>query len=56
MKIITNYKVLQAQSIEALEDLVKKYLAKGWKPQGGICESGDENFLFFQAMVEVIES
>lgn len=51
MEKLKEYKVIQATSLEALEKLVNELIAKGWIPQGGLCESGKQNFLFFQAMV-----
>lgn len=45
------YTILKANHIENIIDLVNHYLEKGWSPQGGICESGTENLMFFQAMV-----
>lgn len=51
-----DYKVVEASTLEALVRSVNKLIAEGWIPQGGICEAGTDNFLFFQAMVYKIES
>lgn len=56
MDIVTDYKVVEANSLEVLVRSVNQLIAQGWTPQGGICETGTEDFLFFQAMVYKIES
>lgn len=56
MDFITDYKVVEAHSLEALVRAVKELINQGWTPQGGICEAGTDNFLFFQAMIYKIES
>jgi len=56
MDIITEYKVVEANSLEVLIRSVNLLIAQGWTPQGGICEAGTESFLFFQAMIFKIQS
>ncbi len=46
------YIVLKSTKIEGIVEIVNKYIKEGWKPQGGICESGTEGYLFFQAMTK----
>lgn len=46
------YIVIKAKSLDELEKYVNNHLAQGFIPQGGICESGNDSLLFFQAMIK----
>ena len=52
--MINDYKVIEADKLDHLVKLVKDAMNMGWKPFGGICESGTEGLLFFQAMVKYV--
>lgn len=54
--MVTEYKVIQGTNLSELTRLVNELIASGWSPQGGICESGDEGYIFFQAMVYKIDA
>jgi hypothetical protein len=47
MAVVVAYRVLQAESKEQLETLVKEMIAKGWQPLGGIAISDK---VFYQAI------
>ena len=51
---ITDYRIVQKQDIEELEDTVAKLIKDGWHPVGGmsIQPLGEGEALYFQAMVE----
>ncbi|WP_426474867.1 DUF1737 domain-containing protein [Chryseobacterium balustinum] len=51
MKVIKEYKVIEARSMQDLTDKVNEAIKNGWRPQGGITEVGHSNYLFYQAMV-----
>lgn len=48
------YTIVTAKKMEDLIKKVNELILEGWKPQGGICESGNEysGTLFFQAMIK----
>lgn len=50
LKTKPDYRVLFSGSLENLERQVQEFLAKGWKCQGGICISSEENC--YQAMIK----
>jgi hypothetical protein len=47
------YTVLEASSIEALEKLVNEFMAKSYKPLGGVCVTGmTTTKKFYQAVAK----
>jgi hypothetical protein len=48
MSVVIAYMLLEAESREQLETVVKDAIRKGWQPQGGVSVS---NGIFYQAMV-----
>lgn len=55
MQEFVDYKVIEADDIKTLANLVIEHIRLGWTPQGGICEGGsNENYKFFQAMSYIL--
>jgi hypothetical protein len=48
------YTIVTGQKKEDLIKKVNELILEGWKPQGGICESGTDSsgFFFSQAMIK----
>lgn len=50
MKEIFDYSVVWEKSLIALEIEVRKQIAKGWQPQGGVFTEGEQHY---QTMVKI---
>ncbi len=50
---ITNYTIISHDKLTTLTETVRRYIADGWIPQGGICviESATR-YIYFQAMIK----
>ena len=49
------YKVIKAETLDALEENVNKHIESGWKAQGGVeIKSSSRSYLgyFFQAIIK----
>jgi hypothetical protein len=47
------YLVLSASNLDGLENLVNRWIGKGWRPQGGVCgvRVSEHSGRFYQAMI-----
>lgn len=50
-----NYRVVEAQTPEALTKLVAELVKIGWLCQGGVCviAFGDDSYLYVQALIYI---